>query len=168
MKEKKPFKETGFGKFIGKVGNHLGTIVNVAAEVATGDIGGAIEVVRGAIIEGKIEDTKKAELLKELELNKMEWMQEMYQLEIRDRESARQREVGLAQAGHRDYFQYVVGGIGLLVFAYLVYFITRNEVPDENREIFIHLLGIVEGVVISIFSYYFGSSLGSKLKELKK
>jgi hypothetical protein len=168
MKEKKPFKETGFGKFISKVGSHLGTIVNVAAEVATGDIGGAIEVVRGAIIEGKIEDTKKAELLKELEANKMQWMTEMYQLEIRDRESARNREVSLAQAGHRDWFQYIVGTIGLILFSYLVWFITQDEVSEENREIFVHLLGIIEGVVLSIFSYYFGSSLGSKLKELKR
>jgi len=167
-KDKKPFNETGFGKFVKKIGENAGVIIDVAAEVATGDIGGAIDVVRDKLNESKIAEATKIELLRELELKRMEWTKEIYELEIRDRESARQREASLAAAGQRDYFQYFVGFVGLVVFGYIVYFLTHQTVPYDNREIFIHLVGIVEGVIISIFGYYFGSSLGSKNKDLRK
>lgn len=166
-KEKKPFNETGFGKFVKKVGEHAGVIIDVAAEVATGDIGGAIEVVRDKISESKLNEMEKQKLLVEIESQRMTWMKELYELEVRDRESARNRETALAQSGHRDWFQYFVGFTGMVVFAYLVWFLTHETVPFDNREIFIHLVGIVEGVIISIFGYYFGSSLGSKYKDIR-
>jgi len=164
-KDRKPFNETGFGKFIKKVGENAGTIIDVAAEVATGDIGGALEVVRDKINESKIDATEKQRLLQELELRRMEFQKELYELEVRDRESARLRESELAKAGQRDYMQYFVGVVGLVTFGYIVYFLTNRIVPSDNREIFIHMVGIVEGVIISIFGYYYGSSLGSKAKD---
>lgn len=166
-KEKKPFAETGFGKFVKKVGEHAGVIIDVAAEVATGDIGGAIEVVRDKISDSKLHEVEKIKLLHEIESQRNQWLKELYELEVRDRESARNREVALAASGKRDWFQYFVGTTGMVVFAYLVYFLTNKTVPFDNREIFIHLVGIVEGVIISIFSYYFGSSLGSKYKDIR-
>jgi hypothetical protein len=51
------------------------------------------------------------------------------------------------------------GVVGLAAFAFLVYTVVTTEVPETNKEIFIHLLGIVEGVALSIFGYYFGSSI---------
>jgi len=33
--------------------------------------------------------------------------------------------------------------------------------------LFIHFLGIIEGVVVSIYSYFFGSSVGSRIKDMK-
>jgi hypothetical protein len=32
------------------------------------------------------------------------------------------------------------------------------DIPASNKEIFIHLIGIVEGVALSIFGFFFGSS----------
>jgi len=167
-KVKKPFKETGFGKFLNKAGQHIGTVIEVGAEIASGDIAGALDIVKGKIQESSISEVEKAKLLHEMELSRMTWAKEMFELEVQDRTSARQRESNLAAAGMRDWFQYVVGGFGLAVFGAIVYTLIFKVVPEPNREMFIHLLGIVEGVVISIFSYYFGSSLGSKRKDLKQ
>jgi|688.fasta_scaffold291047_2 hypothetical protein len=167
-KEKKPFNETGFGKFLNKAGKHIGTAIEVGAEIATGDIAGALDIVKGKIQESSISEVEKAKLLQEMELSRMAWIKEMFQLEVQDRESARDREAALAANGMRDWFQYVVGSVGLICFGFIIYTLIFRVVPESNREMFIHLLGIVEGVVISIFSYYFGSSLGSKRKDLKQ
>jgi len=165
-KEKKPFKETGFGRFLNKAGKHIGTVIEVGAELASGDIAGALDVVRGKIQESSMAESEKIKLLHEMELNRMDWAKEIYELEVRDRESARGREAHMALAGMRDWFQYVVGSVGLLCFVFVIYTLIFRVVPESNREMFIHLLGIIEGVVISIFSYYFGSSLGSKRKDI--
>ncbi len=39
---------------------------------------------------------------------------------------------------------------------FIVYSIVFLTVPENNKELFIHLIGICEGIVISIFTYYFG------------
>jgi hypothetical protein len=49
--------------------------------------------------------------------------------------------------------------VGLLVFCFVVYAIVFLHIPTMNKEIFIHLIGISEGVVLSIFGYYFGSAV---------
>ena len=98
-----------------------------------------------------------AEKMAELDL-------EAYKAETGDRDSARKREVGIAQAGKLDIMMYVAGFVGLGAFAYIVYVITSSVVPVENRELFNHLIGMVEGVALTIFAYYFGSSKGSKDK----
>jgi hypothetical protein len=164
-KDKKPFNETGFGKFLNKAGKHIGTVIEVGAEIATGDIAGALDIVKGKIQESSISEIEKTKLLHEMELSRMAWAKEIFALEVQDRESARNREAALAQAGMRDWFQYVVGSVGLVCFGFVIYTLIFRVVPESNREMFIHLLGIIEGVVISIFSYYFGSSLGSKRKD---
>jgi hypothetical protein len=83
---------------------------------------------------------------------------ELYRLEVEDRDSARKREVALRQYG-TDWMFNVTGLVGLSAFAFLVYTVVTTEVPASNKEIFIHLLGIVEGVALSIFGYYFGSAI---------
>lgn len=86
-------------------------------------------------------------------------IQEMYELEVRDRESARMREIEIAKADGHDVLFNLTGLIGLGVFCFIVYAIVYLQVPNENKELWIHLIGISEGVVLSIFGYYFGSSI---------
>ena len=40
-----------------------------------------------------------------------------------------------------------------------------REIPENNKEIVIHLLGIIEGAVMTIVTYEFGSSKGSDKKN---
>lgn len=81
---------------------------------------------------------------------------EMYAKETADRDSARQRQIELVKAGAKDWLFSVTGVVGLLAFLFLVGTIVFLEVPDNNADIFIHLIGIVEGVALMIFSFYFG------------
>ena len=74
-----------------------------------------------------------------------------------------EREVNLRRYG-TDWMFNATGIVGLLAFAFLVYTVVTTEVPASNKEIFIHLLGIVEGVALSIFGYYFGSAKKENVK----
>jgi hypothetical protein len=67
---------------------------------------------------------------------------ELYKLEVEDRDSA---------------FN-LTGLVGLSCFSFLVYAIVYLEVPEHNKEIWIHLIGVTEGIVLSIFGYFYGSS----------
>lgn len=87
------------------------------------------------------------------------FMKEIYQLEVQDRDSARKRQSEVAQAGGNDILFNITGGVGLLVFCFIVYAIVFLHVPEDNKELWIHLIGICEGVVLSIFGYYFGSAM---------
>ena len=84
---------------------------------------------------------------------------ELYRLEVADRDSARKREAAIVASGGRDWMMTLTGIVGLAAFGFLVYTVVTTEVPETNKEIFIHMIGIVEGVALSIFGYYFGSAV---------
>lgn len=84
---------------------------------------------------------------------------ELYELEVADRDSARKREVEKAKTGQFDFMFNLTGVVGLGAFAFLIYAIVYLEVPEHNKEIWIHLIGITEGIVLSIFGYFFGSAV---------
>ncbi len=89
---------------------------------------------------------------------------EVMRLEVERIKNAQDREVGVVQAtGKPDYFQWAVGAVGLGVFAMIV--VNGLFYDIVNEKVYFHLLGIVEGIVLGIFGYYFGSSLGSKNKD---
>jgi len=83
---------------------------------------------------------------------------ELYKLEVEDRDSAREREVELAKAKRFDFMFNLTGLVGLSCFSFLVYAIVYLEVPAHNKEIWIHLIGVTEGIVVSIFGYFYGAS----------
>lgn len=154
-KERKPFKETGIGKFIAdKAPNILDTIGDFLPDK------GGLGILKNIISkDDKLSPTDKINALELLdaELNELE-------VHAKDRDSARSREVELAKVGGTDFMMYVVGfvGLGLLVFI-IVSIVFMPELADNN--LLIHVLGIVEGVCTSIFFYYFGSSKSSADKN---
>jgi len=83
---------------------------------------------------------------------------ETYKLEVADRDSARKREVDISNAGGNDWMMNVTGVVGLVCFIFIVYSVVY--VPEVlHNELFVHLMGMVEGVVIgNIFAYYYGTS----------
>jgi len=81
---------------------------------------------------------------------------ELYAKETADRDSARKRQVAMVQAGAKDWLFSITGMVGLMAFLFLVGTIVFLEVPESNEKIFLHLIGIVEGVALMIFSFYFG------------
>tara|TARA_R100000951_G_scaffold100972_1_gene91987 strand:+ start:867 stop:1304 length:438 start_codon:yes stop_codon:yes gene_type:complete len=83
---------------------------------------------------------------------------ELYELEVKDRDSARNREVQIAQSGRSDWMMNITGVIGLACFVFIIYAVVYIPQVLEN-ELFIHLMGMVEGVVIgNIFAFYYGTS----------
>ncbi len=84
---------------------------------------------------------------------------ELYELEVADRDSARKREIEVAKTGRFDFMYNLTGVIGLAAFAFIVYAIVFLEIPAENKEVWIHLIGICEGIVLSIFGYFYGSAV---------
>lgn len=71
-------------------------------------------------------------------------------------------------------FKHITGLAMIIFFGVVIYSLAFREIPEANREVFVHMLGILEGVIVTIVTYYYGSSSGSKTKteiiedELKK
>lgn len=150
-----------------RVGDFLRKIKGVAPEIL--NVAGAITGVDtfnklGSMIEN---DEKLSKEQKELALAELELDIKEYQLQVEDRDSARKRQVEIAKSGKKDLLYNVAGFIGLGVFAFVVYSIIFLEVPKDNKEIFIHLIGIVEGVALSIFGFFFGTSDTEKTNRKK-
>jgi len=143
---KKPFKETGLGKFLLGAGS---TIIDVVGDVLPDK--GLLGVVKKLI-------DKDPDLSEDQKAEAHDKLVELYRLEVADRDSARKREVNLRKYG-TDWMFNLTGIVGLAAFAFLVYTVVTTQVPESNKEIFIHLIGIVEGVALSIFGYYFGSAI---------
>ena len=143
---KKPFKETGLGKIL------LGVIPGFikGASKALPD-SGVLGVIKNLIdTDPDMSDEEKAQAHDQLV--------ELYKLEVQDRDSARKREADIVKSGGKDWMMSLTGIIGLAAFGFLVYTVVTTQVPETNKEIFIHMIGIVEGVALSIFGYYFGSA----------
>ena len=146
-KDRKKFKETKVGIFIkDKAPEILETVGDLLPDA------GVLGVVKNLInMSDKFTPEEKEVLTEDLA--------QMYEIEVKDRESARLREVEISKAGRHDFLFTLTGLIGLGVFCFIVYAIAFLQIPDANKEIWIHLIGISEGVVLSIFGYYFGSAM---------
>lgn len=56
-----------------------------------------------------------------------------------------------------------IGVVAMMGF--LCYALIKFEIPSNNKDAVMMLIGIISTVVVSIISYYFGSSAGSKNKD---
>ncbi len=111
---------------------------------------GLLGVVKNLVSQSNISKEDKEQIHKQLV--------EFYELEVQDRDSARDREVKMAVAGRSDWMMNVTGVIGLACFVFIIYAVVYIPQVLDN-ELFIHLMGMVEGVVIgNIFAFYYGTS----------
>jgi hypothetical protein len=146
-KERKKFKETKAGVFLKEKAPEIADTIGDLLPNA-----GVLGVAKNLIKMSKKLTPEDKELIT-AELT------ELYEMEIKDRDSARAREVEISKVGRPDFMFTLTGLIGLAVFCFIVYAIVFLQIPDSNKEIWIHLIGISEGVVLSIFGYYFGSAM---------
>lgn len=86
-------------------------------------------------------------------------VKELYELEVADRDSARKREVEISKTKKFDLMFNLTGLTGLGAFLFIIYAIVYLDIPEHNKEVWIHLIGICEGIVLSIFGYFFGSAV---------
>ena len=144
MNKNKKFKDTKVGQFIlKKIPGFVGDILPEK---------GVLGVVKNLIdSDPELTSQDKTQLHNELI--------ELYKLEIADRDSARKREVEKAKTGGFDFMFNLTGVIGLCAFVFIIYSIVYLQIPESNKEVWIHLIGICEGIVLSIFGYFFGSAV---------
>ena len=149
MSDKKRFKDTAVGKF-------LMTKVPEFAGAALTE--GPLEALK-SLIDGdaSIGPEEKARLHRELV--------EAYKAEVADRDSARKREAEIAKSGKNDWLFNLTGIVGLGAFAVIIWAILALDIPAENKELFYHLIGIVEGIALSIYGFYFGTSMKDNDKK---
>jgi len=141
---KKPFKETAVGKFL------LNKVPGLVGDVLPDK--GVLGIVKNLIDTDESIPAEEKETLK----------RELYEMEIADRDSARQREVQVKKAGGQDWMMLVTGLVGLASFMFMIYAVVYIPSVSEN-DLFVHLMGMIEGVVISnIFAYYYGTSSDKK------
>jgi hypothetical protein len=141
----KKFKDTKLGKFI-KL--KAPKVLEVAGDLLPDE--GLLGVVKNLI-------DNEPDLSSEEKQQIHERLVDFYKLEVEDRNSARQREIEMVKAGSGDWMMNATGVIGLGSFLLLLIAIVFMDVPESNKELMIHTTGIVEGIVLSIVGYYFGS-----------
>ena len=155
-KVKKPFKDTGFGKFLNKVKDNAGIIIDVAAEVATGDITGAIEKVRGEL-SGKAEnDLKAKELLLEFEKEQNRFVIEMATLDIQLEQEITKRWESDSNSGNK-----LVLMTRPLIVLYSVFFTAvvavLDSIPNVQMEVSETWLDILNMLLITSIGGYFAA-----------
>jgi hypothetical protein len=106
------------------------------------------------------------ELTMEFEKEKMMNETEIFRIEVADKDSARKREVAMAQANKADWMMKVTGLVGLGSFMFAIYAVVYIPAVEENK-LFVHLLGMIEGSALTLFAYYYGTSKSSKDKDSK-
>ena len=147
MPDKKKFKDTKVGKLVGKIApNILGIAGNLLPDA------GVLGIVKNLIDKDEnISPEDKAQVHSQIK--------KLYELEVADRDSARKREVEIAKTGKKDYMHSFTGIVGLLSFCFMIYAVVYLDVPENNKEVFINILGICQGIVLSIFGFYYGSAV---------
>jgi len=143
----KKLKDTKIGKILK---NKAPKILEVAGNLLPEK--GILGIVKNLIdSEPNLSSEEKAQLHKEVI--------EAYKLEVEDRDSARKREVEIAKVRKFDFMFTLTGLVGLGTFIFLVYAIVYIEIPEHNEKTFYTLIGLVEGITLSLFGYFYGSSI---------
>ena len=144
--EKKKFKDTKLGGLLSKIAPK---ILNVAGDFLP-DAGVLSMVSKMIDADPDISPEDKKML--------QNHQKELYKIEVADRDSARNREIEVAKTGKKDFMMTLTGVVGLMSFAFIIYAVVYVPTVTDN-DLFVHLMGMVEGVVISnIFAYYYGTS----------
>ena len=113
----KKIKDTKIGKFLAdKAPNVLKVVGDVLPD------GGALGIIKNLIDD-------EPDLSAEEKEQMHQQLVELYNLEVKDRDSARNREVEMVKAGAQDWMMNVTGAVGLFAFVFLIIaivFITKN------------------------------------------
>lgn len=157
-REKKKFRDTAVGKlFREKLPEGIAVIGDLLPDK------GVLGVAKNIIDKSTLSAEEKLELHNELK----DYRLELHKLEIEDRANARWREVEMAKVGKSDFLKTLAGLVALGLFILVVVAVIFGEKWGlklmENPMVH-QIIGLIEGVAISVFSYYFGTSKSSQDK----
>lgn len=139
-----------------------------------GDLVGAVGQVLDQVTSTREE---KMQLENELRKAEMEFQTEMRKLSVEEQQirmqemdSARRRDLETQASANatrlgKNIAPYLALGTTLLTFGLFYMLIFQKESVEGNRDVILYVLGVLSAIVTQIFSYYFGSSLGSADKN---
>jgi len=145
----KKLKETKLGKLLKDKAPQVFDFV--------GDIlpdSGALGIVKNLIDKDEAIDPETKKLLHQQ-------LVETYKLEVEDRDSARKREIEITKTGKVDWMFIATGASGLLAFLFIIYAVVYVTIPEHNEKTFYTLIGLCEGLIASIYAFYFGARVRS-------
>lgn len=123
---------------------------------------------KAAFEERAAERTQRADEFDREQINKeQERLVELYKIDQVDRTSAREfagKELTTDDKFVRRFRYYLAAGI-ILLFTGIIILILVYKFDDSKRDIINYVLGTLSGILVSIISFYFGSSQGSSLKQ---
>lgn len=155
---KKPFKETKVGQFLASKGldNVLDAVGTVVPGVKVLDMVKDMVVGPGAKKVLSPEDREEFLRLMEIEKQILDSM-------IADTMNARQRQIELAKAGKSDIMHSIVTAFFLICFGAIIvkYIWFPGDMPG-----FSGIEEVIKNIVLIIAGFYFGSSQGSRKKDL--
>ncbi|UII27022.1 hypothetical protein LVD15_00875 [Fulvivirga maritima] len=155
---RKPFKDTKLGSLLK---DKLPEVLDIVGDILPDQ--GILGVVKNLVQKKEnISEKDRSELM--LALNQFEV--EISQQIMEDRANARMREIAIADHQKSDWLMSAAGITALGSFSLMV--IAIVFIPLKNENIFHQVLGIVEGVSLTIFAYYFGSARQSLTPKAKK
>ncbi len=68
-------------------------------------------------------------------------------------------------AAKTDWMKTFVGLSVIAIFGTQALYMLKYEIPEANKEIVHFMLGTMDGSLLTIIAYYFGSSKGSQEKQ---
>lgn len=165
---KKPFKEWGVVKFLtDKVPKAAGKVVSEVADVALrgeSPIKAISDLITG---DDDFAQLSPQDIAKAHELAKMDFERE--KAFLKDIQDARSMQTDIATSRHstrlsKNFIYYFATGVAgsMLVVVLLLFFV---QIPEDNKRIIDMLLGAFVGILVSIGTFFYGSSMGSKNKE---
>lgn len=114
-------------------------------------------------------ELRKSEMQYQLELKKLS--NEERQMILSDISSARQREVQVQTSEHATKLSKNVSPILAfgttfltMLFFYILVF-KPNSISPQSKEVVLYILGVLSAILTQVYSYYFGSSMGSADKS---
>ena len=141
----------------------------------SGQIGSVVESIGKTVDSFVITGEEKAKIKQDLtnELNRhSEEMAKLAQSEteayLKDADSARNRELQIAVSEKAPMITKIVNPIlafGTVALTFILFYVLLFKPIGAEKDIIIYILGALTSIVAQIYSYYFGSSAGSKSKQ---
>ena len=133
-----------------------------------------VDLGKAVFSDQEITTLKKFEMEHEEELMKLRLEENKLNIELEkshlaDTASARERETRVAESASASWLNKNTGPVLALItiplaFVLFYWVMAKVKVDDTQKDIIIYVLGVLSAIVTQIFSYYFGSSAGSKAK----
>lgn len=118
--------------------------------------------------------TDKERFQEMIEKQKLQLQQEQLEIQrenmyLQDTQSARQTYAQITVSAAAPFinkiFPSLLAFVTIVLTFYLFWIFATGALEPDKKEIVLYILGVLSGISTQIYSFYFGSSMGSKTKE---